>query len=106
MQSAGGSIVITKLMRCHVARYGAPNETPCMQVTGSDPAQHSAAGAGAGPTIRDEATVWESIAAAQYKLDGNDAGWDSEESDEETPEDKYIKVRQASHMPHSRAVSQ
>ena len=37
--------------------------------------------------------MWENIAAAQYKLDGDDAGWDSEESDHETEDDKYIKVR-------------
>lgn len=77
-----------------------------MQVTGSDPAQHIATGAGAGNTIRDEATVWKSIAAAQYKLDGDDAGWDSEESDEETPEDKYIKVRQIICLPYCRTLSQ
>ena len=77
-----------------------------MQVTGSDPAQHNATGAAAGTTIRDEASAWKSIAAAQYKLDGDDAGWDSEESDEETPEDKYIKVRQNNRPPYCRTLSQ
>ena len=53
---------------------------------GPDPADPPA-------TIRDESKVWETIAAAQYKLDGNDAGWESDVSDEETADDKYIRVR-------------
>ena len=50
--------------------------------------------------------MWESIAAAQYKVDGDDAGWDSEGSDEDTPEDKYIKVRQNICTPYTRTLSQ
>ena len=60
----------------------------CMQVTGAQPYSKQLSSA-----IRDESRVWETIAAAQYKLDGDDAGWDSEESDQETEDDKYIKVR-------------
>ena len=64
-----------------------------MQVTGEqpDPADPPAA-------IRDESKVWETIAAAQYKLDGNDAGWESDVSDEETPDDKYIRVHAANNF--------
>lgn len=62
-----------------------------MQVTGS---QHTDKGsAGQSAAVRDESKLWEGIAAAQYKLDGDETGWDSEVSDDETPEDKYIKVR-------------
>ena len=61
-----------------------------MQVTGE---RHDTADV---PTaIRDESKVWETIAAAQYKVDGNDAGWESDVSDEETADDKYIRVRAA-----------
>ena len=59
-----------------------------MQVTG---AQHDCPGPPI--AIRDESKVWETIAAAQYKLDGDDAGWESDVSDDETPDDKYIRVR-------------
>ena len=42
--------------------------------------------------VRDELKPWETKAAAQFKLDGDDAGWDSDEPEEETQEEKYIKV--------------
>ena len=58
-----------------------------MQVTGE---QDNPTGPPA--AIRDESKVWESIAAAQYKLDGDEAGWESDVSDEESPDDKYIRV--------------
>lgn len=59
-----------------------------LQVTG---AQHDPTGPP--QAIRDESKVWETIAAAQYKLDDDDAGWESDVSDEETADDKYIRVR-------------
>ena len=65
----------------------APKCVRAAQVAGAQqpPAAHPV-------VIRDESKVWETIAAAQYKLDGNDVGWDSDVSDEETPDDKYIRV--------------
>ena len=43
--------------------------------------------------VRDELKLWETKAAAQFSLDGDDAGWDSDEPEEETQEEKYIKAR-------------
>ena len=43
--------------------------------------------------VRDELKLWETKAAAQFRLDGDDAGWDSDEPEEETQEEKYIKVQ-------------
>ena len=42
--------------------------------------------------VRDELKLWETKAAAQFRLDGDDAGWDSDEPEEETQEEKYIKA--------------
>jgi hypothetical protein len=36
--------------------------------------------------------LWEAIAAAQFSADGVMDGWDSDDSDHETPEQKYMKV--------------
>ena len=43
--------------------------------------------------VDDKSRHWASIAAAEYKADGNADGWDSDASDHETAEQKYIKVR-------------
>ena len=62
-----------------------------VQVRGEEPADQD--GASLRTPVRDELKLWETKAAAQFKLDGNDAGWDSDEPEEETQEEKYIKVR-------------
>ena len=36
--------------------------------------------------------LWEALAAAQFCADGVTEGWDSDDSDAETPEQKYMKV--------------
>ena len=70
-----------------------------MQVTGEqcDPPGPPAA-------IRDETKVWEGIAAAQYKADGDEAGWESDVSDEESPDDKYIRVSCCHSFPRARGA--
>ena len=61
-----------------------------MQVRGEEPAgQHACLK----DPVRDELKLWETKAAAQFRLDGDDAGWDSDEPEEETQEEKYIKAR-------------
>ncbi len=42
--------------------------------------------------IEDQVKRWEFIAAKEYKFDGNADGWDSDAAEEDTPEQKYIKV--------------
>lgn len=42
--------------------------------------------------FEDRSKVWETMAALQYRADGVADGWDSDEPDTETPEQKYIKV--------------
>ncbi len=42
--------------------------------------------------FEDRSKVWETMAALQYRADGVADGWDSDEPDRETPEQKYIKV--------------
>jgi hypothetical protein len=42
--------------------------------------------------VKDTVKEWEMIAAEEYKFDGVADGWDSDTGEQETPEDKYIKV--------------
>ena len=42
--------------------------------------------------IEDQSKKWELIAAREYQFDGNADGWDSDVAEEETAEQKYIKV--------------
>ncbi|KAK9830214.1 hypothetical protein WJX72_010381 [[Myrmecia] bisecta] len=42
--------------------------------------------------IIDRVKLWETIAAAQFSADGISEGWDSDVSDDETPEHKYLKA--------------
>ncbi len=43
--------------------------------------------------IEDQVKKWELIAAREYQFDGTAEGWDSDVAEEETPEQKYIKVK-------------
>lgn len=43
--------------------------------------------------IEDKVKKWELIAAEEYRFDGSADGWDSDMANEETPEQKYIKVK-------------
>ena len=43
--------------------------------------------------IEDQVKKWEIIAAKEYQFDGLADGWDSDVEEEETPEQKYIKVK-------------
>ena len=61
-----------------------------VQVRGEEPAGPDEARLRA--PVRDELKLWETKAAAQFRLDGDDAGWDSDEPEEETQEEKYIKA--------------
>lgn len=42
--------------------------------------------------IKDTVKEWEVIAAKEYQFDGVADGWDSDEGEVETSEQKYIKV--------------
>ena len=42
--------------------------------------------------FEDKLKLWEAMAAVQYRTDGVADGWDSDEPDTETSEQKYIKV--------------
>ena len=42
--------------------------------------------------VVDESRLWEVIGAAQFCADGDAGGWDSDASDHETADEKYIRV--------------
>ena len=44
---------------------------------------------------RRRSALWEAMAAAQFCADGVTEGWDSDDSDGDTPEQKYMKVHSA-----------
>lgn len=44
--------------------------------------------------VVDQSRLWEAIGAAQFSADGDAGGWDSDASDHETPDEKYLKVCQ------------
>ena len=48
----------------------------------------------------DRVAQWEAIAAQQYREDGVVDGWDSGPDEEETAEQKYIKVPSQAHAFH------
>ncbi|KAK9866675.1 hypothetical protein WJX84_002407 [Apatococcus fuscideae] len=49
--------------------------------------------------FEDRSKLWETMAALQYGADGVADGWDSDEPETETPEQKYIKVWLPLRMP-------
>ena len=51
-----------------------------------------AEGVTSGAGVNDTLAEWEAKAAQQYGFDGDMAGWDSAAEEEETAEQKYIRV--------------
>jgi len=66
---------------------------------GAQPNAPAAQLAAAAAPVQDRLRGWGEAAAAQFRADGAADGWDSDASDEETAEQKYMRARPAAPAP-------